>query len=190
MCLCLKWGVISSNVCIVLRREPSVVCEMESLRASHCFCTVRSNLEPCPAWSPQRYHVRMRKERNRARGSPWWQQPSALWCPGAWGSVGHQSHGFPPVWSEVNSTEFWDAVRNSSSFFTEHVSGTVKESSNRGGAEDCRSIWRAGGQKGCGLQCAPGHRLQTPLSFISQTVPHTTDHRTRLHNPLLCHSSL
>ena len=27
--------------------------------------------------------------------------------------------------------------------------GTVKESSKRGGGEDCRPIWRAGGQRGC-----------------------------------------
>lgn len=147
-----------------------------------------------PSFIPTMIRQVWERKRIRARGRPQWQQPSAPWCPHAWGSDSHQSPGIPPVWSEVNRSDFRDAIRNMFASFAEEVTVNVQVSPDSWWwRSDCRGRGAAGStydKSRCGLQWAPGHQLQHPLSFLSQTLtrPH---HRPQSQwtNPFLFHLS-
>lgn len=91
MCVCVE-NEVSCHPTSALHSEGS---QLLTVKQSHpvqvLFCILRSNLEPCPAWSPQCYHVRVRKKKEQSKRTSLRQQSSALWCPGAWGSDSHQS---------------------------------------------------------------------------------------------------
>lgn len=180
MCLCVKWGVMSSNVCIALRREPTAACKMESPRASPCFTQwgvieSHAELQLCSAirWVSDRRRIRARQSHHSNSlvhpDALVGEALTAISLLSSYQSGSKSAARFSEMSWEICSFA-GEATEICSRFLQYSWWWGLKFILKRKG-----SSRKHLGQKGCGLECEPGHQLQPPLySPTSQTTESVT----------------